>query len=152
MFSPVDGSNGWLLWSKYDVRKFIIEYDGLIQIFRRQRFQAMLNTKPRCTLVIGHVIDKIFNQCTRQHCTTEGTTNLTERTRIRKATRIGWAVYVLRGGIHKWHKSEPVTDRLIWWEGCDIDLQWTQCFTGPYCVNQSLSHTYTYEETSLSLV
>jgi len=37
-------------------------------------------------------------------------------------------------------------------EGCDIDLQLTQCFTGPYCVNQSLSHTYIYEETSLSLV
>jgi len=36
--------------------------------------------------------------------------------------------------------------------GCDIDLQWTQCFTGPHCVNQSLSHTYIYEETSLSLV
>ena len=27
-----------------------------------------------------------------------------------------------------------------------------QFFTGPYCVNQSLSHTYIYEETSLSLV
>jgi len=24
-----------------------------------------------------------------------------------------------------------------------------QCFTGPYCVNQPLSHTYIYEETSL---
>ena len=35
---------------------------------------------------------------------------------------------------------------------CDIDLQWTQCFTGLYCANQSLSHTYIYEETSLSLV
>jgi len=42
--------------------------------------------------------------------------------------------------------------RLIWWGGCDIDLQWTQCFTGPYCVNQSLSHTCIYEETSLRLV
>jgi len=42
--------------------------------------------------------------------------------------------------------------RLIWWGGCDIDLQLTQCFTGTYCVNQSLSHTYIYEETSLSLV
>jgi len=27
-----------------------------------------------------------------------------------------------------------------------------QCFTGPYCVNQSLLHTYIYEETSLRLV
>ena len=27
-----------------------------------------------------------------------------------------------------------------------------QCFTGPYCVIQSLPHTYIYEETSLSLV
>jgi len=26
---------------------------------------TMLNTKPRCTLIIGHAIDKIFNQCTR---------------------------------------------------------------------------------------
>jgi len=26
-----------------------------------------------------------------------------------------------------------------------------QCFTGPYCVNQSLSHTYIYEETSLEI-
>jgi len=25
----------------------------------------MLNTKPRCTLIIGYAIDKIFNQCTR---------------------------------------------------------------------------------------
>ena len=40
--------------------------------------------------------------------------------------------------------------RLIWWGGCDVNLQWTQRFTGPYCVNQSLSHTYIYEETSLS--
>jgi len=52
---------------------------------RPLRFQAVLNTKPRCTLIIGHVIDKIFNQCTRLHCTTDGTLNLTERTRIRKA-------------------------------------------------------------------
>jgi len=36
--------------------------------------------------------------------------------------------------------------------GCDIDLQWTQCFAGPYCVNQSLPHTYIYEERSRSLV
>jgi len=21
--------------------------------------------------------------------------------------------------------------RLIWWGGCDVDLQWTQCFTRP---------------------
>jgi len=42
--------------------------------------------------------------------------------------------------------------RLIWWGGCDIDLQLTQCFTGTYCVNQPLSHTCVYEETSLSLV
>ena len=42
--------------------------------------------------------------------------------------------------------------RLIWWGVCDIDLQWTQCFTGPYCVYRSLSHTYIYEETGLSLV
>jgi len=28
-------------------------------------FQAMLNTKPRCTLIIGHAINKMFNQCTR---------------------------------------------------------------------------------------
>jgi len=25
----------------------------------------MLNAKPRCTLIIGYAIDKIFNQCTR---------------------------------------------------------------------------------------
>jgi len=42
--------------------------------------------------------------------------------------------------------------RLIWWGGCDIDLQWTQCYTGPYCVNQSLSYTCIYEETRLSLI
>jgi len=36
--------------------------------------------------------------------------------------------------------------------GCDIDLQWTQCFTGPSCVNQSLSHACIYDETSLSLL
>ena len=30
-----------------------------------KRFQAMLNTKPRCTLIIGHAIKKIFYQCTR---------------------------------------------------------------------------------------
>jgi len=29
------------------------------------RFQAMLNMKPRCTLIIGHAIKKIFNQCTK---------------------------------------------------------------------------------------
>jgi len=34
-------------------------------LLRPQRFQAMLNTKPRCTLIIGHAIDKIRNQCTR---------------------------------------------------------------------------------------
>jgi len=40
-----------------------------------------------------------------------------------------------------------------WFDGgCDVDLQWTQCFTGPNCVNQSLSHKYIYEETSLSVV
>jgi len=32
---------------------------------RPQRFQAMFNTKPRCTLIIDHAIDKIFNQCIR---------------------------------------------------------------------------------------
>jgi len=30
-----------------------------------QRFQAMLNRKPRGTVIIGHAIEKIFNQCTR---------------------------------------------------------------------------------------
>jgi len=45
----------------------------------------MLNMKPRCTLIIGHAIDEIFNQCARYHCTSKGTMNLTERTRIRKA-------------------------------------------------------------------
>jgi len=41
--------------------------------------------------------------------------------------------------------------RLVWWGGmrCRFAIQ---SFTGPYCVNQSLSHTYFYEETSLSLV
>jgi len=33
-----------------------------------------------------------------------------------------------------------------------LDFQANLCFTGPYCVNQSLSHTHIYEETSLSLV
>ena len=37
-------------------------------------------------------------------------------------------------------------------EGSGVDLQWTHCFTRPYCVNQSLSYTCIYEETSLSLV
>ena len=25
---------------------------------------------------------------------------------------------------------------------CDIDLQWTQCFTGPYCVNQTFAYVH----------
>jgi len=51
----------------------------------------MWNMTPRCTLIIGYAIDKIlFNQCTRSHCTTEGTMNLTERTRIRKAIATHW--------------------------------------------------------------
>jgi len=58
----------------------------------------MLNTKPRCTLVIGHAIDKIFNQCTRQLCTTEQTTNLTERTRIWKAIAVQGQVVGSDGG------------------------------------------------------
>jgi len=30
-----------------------------------QRFQAMWNMTPCCTLIIGYAIDKIFIQCTR---------------------------------------------------------------------------------------
>ena len=57
-----------------------------------KQWMSMLNTKPRCTLIIGHAIDKIFiNQCTRLVTLhNRGKMNLTERTRIRKAIATHW--------------------------------------------------------------
>ena len=46
------------LWRSPQTRFFFLS------LWWPQEFQAMLNTKPRCTLIIGHAIDKIFNQCT----------------------------------------------------------------------------------------
>jgi len=42
----------------------VTQYKSIYHSPQRFQIPAMLNTKPRCTL-IGHAIDKIFNQCTR---------------------------------------------------------------------------------------
>jgi len=65
------------------------------------------NTTPHCTLIIGCAVDKIFQYLTNaqgntQHCTTEGTMNLIERMRIRKAT----ATHSYRG---KWQAAMVVS-------------------------------------------
>jgi len=60
--------------------------------------------------------------------------------------------YILLSGDVKTKHANSGGHRPMWWGECDIDMQWTQCFAGPYCVNQSLPHTYIYEERSLSLV
>jgi len=54
------------------------------------------------------------------------------------------------------HVKKPVDTtssghRIIWWgDATSICNEPNASHTGPYCVNQSLSHTYIYEETSLS--
>jgi len=45
----------------------------LIQEYKPQRFQVMWNITQCCSIIIGCVIDKIFNQCAKLHCTTEVT-------------------------------------------------------------------------------
>jgi len=47
--------------------------------------------------------------------------------------------------------SRSVADTGWFGGGMRCRFAMNQCFTGPYCVNQSLSHTYIYEEISLNL-